>query len=68
MIFNFCIYRRDGSADFGICSAGSLEEAEQFVREECSLTVDEKLNVEHGIEDLVNEQYGGVAFLTTERC
>ena len=68
MIFNFCITDSYGSSHFGVCSAGSLEEAERFIREnEYVHLTKETLNIEHGVEDIINEQYGGLAHFTTDR-
>lgn len=72
MIFNFYIEHPEGGNDYGVCSADSIEEAEQFINDSFGYHSDEEsfkkpvcLNIEHGIEDLVNEQYGGLAILST---
>lgn len=74
MIFNFCVEHANGATDFGACSAGSIEEATQLIKDRYGYyeTSDEgfekpvRLNVEHGIEDLINEQYGGCVLLSIE--
>ena len=74
MIFNFYIEHASGASDFGICSAESIEDATQLIKDNCGYYDEDEegfekpiqLNVEHGIEDLINEQYGGVAILSTE--
>jgi hypothetical protein len=73
MIFNFYIEHSSGATDFGACSADSIEEATQLIKDrygyydagEEGFKKPVRLNVEHGIEDLINEQYGGFAILTT---
>lgn len=71
MIFNFYIEHTDGGVDFGVCSADSLEDAEQFIKDSYGYYSGEggfkkpvSLNIEHGVEDLINEQYGGFAILS----
>jgi hypothetical protein len=73
MIFNFYIEHLEGGADFGICSADSIEEAEGFIKIRFAYYESDEgyekptvLNIEHGVEDLINEQYGGLALLTSE--
>lgn len=66
MIFNFCITNDNGSSDFGICTASDPEVAMEFI---CAFACvkPEDVTVEPGAEDLLDQQYGGLAFLTTER-
>lgn len=72
MIFNFYIEHNNGFCDFGVCSGSSIEEATQFIKDKLGYYDAEgfekpvQLNVEHGVEDLINEQYGGLAILSTE--
>ena len=74
MIFNFYIEHASGASDFGVCSAESIEDATQYIKDKCGyydtsdagFKLPVELNVEYGIEDLINDQYGGVAILSTE--
>lgn len=66
MIFNFYLEWPDGRTDFGVCSALSIEEAEEFIKHRTDALASPKISIEHGCEDLINEQYGGIAFLSME--
>lgn len=66
MIFNFCLEWEDGRTDFGVCSADDIDQARAFIQNRVDVLACPKINVEHGCEDLINEQYGGLAFLSTE--
>lgn len=66
MIFNFCLEWEDGRTDFGICSADTFELALEQIQHKCDLLAAPRINIEYGCEDLINEQYGGIAFLSSE--
>ena len=65
MNFNFTINANDGGSDYGICTADSLDEARIMVAG--YIEKGETFDVDFGIDDLINEQYGGIAFLSTDR-
>lgn len=65
MVFNFTVETLKGT-ERGVCTAPDAEAATQFVREQfnhiadCDLTID----VEPGVEQFLDENYGGFAILT----
>ena len=67
MIFNFAINNEQGGTDFGICTAEDEVAAKAFIAAECCVDPAD-VGVCYGIEELIDQQYSGRAFLTTERC
>ena len=65
MIYNFTVTMKGAATEYGLVTADSIEEAERFVlegfpRDEC-----EDFDIQPGAEDLINQQYGGLALLTS---
>ena len=64
MIFNFSIDVGNGT-EYGLVTANSIEEAEDFVLLTYDCETYANFDIQPGAEDLINQQYGGLALLTT---
>lgn len=65
MNFNFTINTNAGGTEYGVCTASCKEEAQIMVAG--YIEKGETFDVDFGVDDLINEQYGGLAFLSTDR-
>lgn len=64
MIFNFSINVGNGT-EYGLVTANTIEEAEDFVLSTYDCETYANFDIQPGAEDLINQQYGGLALLTT---
>lgn len=67
MIYGFSITRRNGSRDFGVLVADSLADAARQAQGVAS-SGDRNIELFGDLEGLVQEQYEGLAFLSTGGC
>ena len=65
MIYNFAINTMNDSTVFGLCTASDEDEAMDILTDMTGYASD-RIDIQPGAEAMINQQYGGIAFLSTD--